>query len=233
MENMITFKGFPEGKVRLVPVPGTFFNELLPAIDHLGELKILLYTFWRMDRMEGTFRYLQRKDYIEDTTFMHGLGETTEEAQSALDEALERIVQRGVLLPAQMETEEGSLTYYFLNSPRGRAAVQAIVNGEWRPTTDQQVPATLDLEQPNIFRLYEEHIGPITPMLAESLKDAEQSYPAIWVRDAIRLAVENNKRSWRYIEAILSRWKEQGRDERKNRRDSEKARRRYADWEDN
>jgi DnaD/phage-associated family protein len=70
-------------------------------------------------------------------------------------------------------------------------------------------------------------------MLAESLKDAEQSYPASWVRDAIRLAVENNKRSWRYIEAILSRWKEQGRDERKNRRDTEKARRRYADWEDN
>jgi DNA replication protein DnaD len=43
--------------------------------------------------------------------------------------------------------------------------------------------------------------------------------------------VENNARKWRYVEAILERWQEKGRDEQEDRRDSEKARRKYAEWE--
>jgi len=36
------------------------------------------------------------------------------------------------------------------------------------------------------------------------------------------LAVENNKRNWKYIEAILKRWKEEGRAEKQNRRNDKK-----------
>ncbi len=51
--------------------------------------------------------------------------------------------------------------------------------------------------------------------------------------DAFRIAVENNKRNWRYIKAILRRWQEKGRHERQqDRRDTEKDRRRYAEWEE-
>jgi DNA replication protein len=57
---MSNFKGFPEGKVHLTPVPNPFFTELLPDIDQIGELKLTLYIFWRLDRMEGAFRYLRR-----------------------------------------------------------------------------------------------------------------------------------------------------------------------------
>ncbi|PJF33740.1 MAG: hypothetical protein CUN49_17850, partial [Candidatus Thermofonsia Clade 1 bacterium] len=35
---------------------------------------------------------------------------------------------------------------------------------------------------------------------------AERTYPYEWIVAAIRAAVENNRRSWRYIEAILRRW---------------------------
>ncbi|MBI2976543.1 MAG: primosomal replication protein N, partial [Chloroflexi bacterium] len=37
------FSGFPSSKVRSTPVPNPFFSELLPQIDHLGELKVTLY----------------------------------------------------------------------------------------------------------------------------------------------------------------------------------------------
>jgi len=36
------------------------------------------------------------------------------------------------------------------------------------------------------------------------------------------LAVENNKRNWKYIEAILKRWKEEGRAEKQDRRNNKK-----------
>jgi DNA replication protein DnaD len=43
--------------------------------------------------------------------------------------------------------------------------------------------------------------------------------------------VKNNKRSWRYCEAILKRWKEEGRAQKQDRRDTEEDRRKYVKGE--
>ena len=227
---MSPFDGFPEGKIHLTPVPAPFFAELLPEIDHLGELKLTLYAFWRLDRMEGTFRYLLRSDFCDDSRFMIGMGHSAREAEAALDDALERAVLRGSLLKVTAGAANGEEDYYFLNSPKGRAAIAAMEQGRWAPGSEVRLPVELNMERPNIFKLYEENIGPLTPMLAESLRDAEETYPLPWIQDAIRVAVENNKRSWRYVDAILRRWQEEGRDE-PNRRRTEKDPRGYADWE--
>lgn len=64
----------------------------------------------------------------------------------------------------------------------------------------------------NIFPVYESNIGPLTPIIADKLQDAEKAYPFEWLVDAISLAVENNKRNWRYCETILERWMESGKD---------------------
>ncbi len=63
------------------------------------------------------------------------------------------------------------------------------------------------------FALYESNIGPLTPMIADALQDAEKTYPPDWIKDAIALAVENNKRNWRYCETILKRWQAGGKDD--------------------
>lgn len=229
---MNAFSGFPEGKVRLIPVPDPFFSELLPEIDDLGELKLTVYFFWRLDHLEGAFRYLREADLQQDERFMAGLATNPAEARRSLQSALANAVLRGTLLRVEVNLGSGEEALYFLNSPRGRAAVEAVTRGEWRPSGQPQLPVELGNVRPNIFRLYEEHIGPLTPMLAESLREAEELYPYQWIEAAIRAAVENNKRSWRYAEAILRRWQEKGRDEGKDRRDTEKDRRRYAEWED-
>jgi DNA replication protein len=219
------FKGFPGGKVRLTRIPAQFFSELLPQIDHLGELKVTLYTLWCLDQMEGSFRYLRQRDYTADERLMQGLGP---EPAQALAEALQHATERGVLLMALVPGETGPEAYYFLNTPRGRAAIEAIEKGNWRPTGDPQQPIALDLERPNIFRLYEENIGPLTPLIADTLKEAEQTYRSEWIEDAIRIAVENNVRRWRYVQAILESWQKEGRHEQ-NRGDTEKDRRRYIE----
>lgn len=228
---MKTFRGFPEGKLRFTSLPDPFFRELLPAIDHLAELKVSLYAFWLLDRMEGAFRYLRRENFLADQVFMQGLAEDPGRAEAALDEALSRCVQRGALLQVELEMENGPVCFYFLNTPKGRAAVEAISRGEWRYSGDALAPVELPPERPNIFRLYEEHIGVLTPMIADMLREAEELYPADWIEDAVRIAVENNARRWSYVEAILRRWQEGGRDDRKDRRDTQKDRRRYVEGE--
>jgi DNA replication protein len=229
---MLPFEGFPEGKVQLTSIPEQFFSQLLPQISHIGELKLAIYIFWRLDRTEGAFRYLRRDDFLQDGNFMAGMGSDPEQS---LDEALARTVADGILLQARIELENSQERLYFLNSARGRAAVQAIENGTWRPAEGGQIPDELPQETPNIFRLYEENIGPLTPMLAEALGDAENTYPIQWIEEAIRIAVEKNKRNWRYAEAILKRWQREGYNARKekleDRRDSEKARRKYVEGE--
>ena len=65
----------------------------------------------------------------------------------------------------------------------------------------------------NVYALYEDTIGPITPQVAAALAEAEGLYPAAWIEDAFREAAELNKRSWRYIQRILERWDDEGRED--------------------
>jgi len=230
---MPQFKGFPEGKVHLTPVPSPFFTELLPQMSQLGELKLLLYIFWRLDRMEGAFRYLRLSDLLGDAKFVEGMGATGEAAQAAIQTALDQALKRGTLLQASLDFEDGAQSIYFLNSPKGRAALRAIHNGSWRlvEQTNDLTPALM--EPPNIFRLYEQNIGPLTPMIAEGLTEAEQNYQKPWIEEAIRIAVQKDKRNLNYIIAILERWRREGKHGQKekpeDRPDSPEAGRKYIE----
>jgi len=221
------FSGFTTDKPHLVPVPEELFVELLPQIDHLGELKLTFYLFWLLEHQEGSIHYFTCDELLDDPLFVKAMGgNNEEEARKEVNEALGRAVSRGSLLlvrPQKPRPDEG---YYFINSARGRAAAEAMTRGEWSPESRKHRPSGLSTEEPNIFRLYEENIGPLTPLIADSLREAESAYPRQWIEDAIRIAVVNNVRRWRYVEAILNSWKEKGRDEAYPR-DAEEDRFRY------
>ena len=221
------FLGFSEGALRLTPIPTPFFSDLLPTIDHLGELKINLYAFWHLSQKEGPLPYFRQEELAQDDLLREGLSQSGLSFDEALEEALERAVARGTLLKSSIRMGDGEEVFYFLNDPKGQAALKAIESDEWRPSGDPESPLELRTERPNIFNLYEQNIGPLTPMIAERLRDAERTYPAQWVEDAMRIAVENTVRKWRYIEAILEDWLARGVDDREDRGGTEKARRRY------
>ena len=75
----------------------------------------------------------------------------------------EKAVQRGTLLASRHDAD----VFYFLNSPRGRASAEAFAKGGWQGDAR---PGSAPVERPNIFRLYEENIGPLTPLIADALK---------------------------------------------------------------
>lgn len=70
---------------------------------------------------------------------------------------------------------------------------------------------TPEEQRPTIYALYEQNIGLLTPLIADSLKDAAATYPEVWIEDAIKEAVKYNARSWAYIDKILKRWERDGR----------------------
>ena len=230
----MTFPGFPDEITTQIRIPEQFFHQVLLATNNLDELRLTLYIFWRLERMEGLFRYIRFTDLLKDKHLVDSISKDPDKARSVLQAALNRTVKHGILLQADISTDEGQEKLICLNSPRGRAVVGAIQQGEWRASDKLDQSFEIYSEHPNIYKLYEANIGPLTPMIADALRDAENTYQADWIEDAFRIAVERNKRNWHYIEAILHRWQEGGRDDRKDqqaRRDTEEARRRYGEWE--
>jgi len=203
---MTKFRGFTDSET-FTQLPDSFFHQLLNEIDDAAELKVTLYFLWRVAHMDGPFRVLTQADLGTKE-----LGLSAEEIKLGLEKALKR---RSLL-----KIRKEAVSYFLINSPRGRAAVEAIESGKWNPKTGG---SALPLDRPNVFRMYEENIGPLTPLIADALKDAEELYQADWIADAIELAVTNNKRNWKYCEAILKRWKEEGRAEKQDRRDDKKS----------
>ncbi len=231
--SMKGFTGFPAGKVKFTSIPSLFFSELLPAIDNLAELKVTLHIFWRVQQKRGDPRYVTRAELLADGSLLSGLkapGRTTEEL---VDEGLERAVARGTLLHLMAEQDGQGHDWYLLNTHRGRQAVEKIRRGELKldTTASPLIEILPQVERPNIFVLYEQNIGLIQPLIAEELREAEKTYPAAWIEEAFKIAVEHNARNWRYIQRILERWAAEGKDDGRDQRRSEADRRRYIEGE--
>lgn len=202
---MKIFSGFPAGKLAVTPIPNLFFTELLPAIDDLAELKTTLHIAWQIANRKTL--YVRSDELRADRTLMQSLARDGNRAEEVLKRALDASVARGTLL----RLSDGD-DYYFVNNESGRRAFEKM-EMEKLPRRSTMVEPADVRERTNIFTLYEQNIGLLTPMIAEELKDAEKVYPAEWIEDAVKIAVENNVRRWSYIHKILERWHLDGRDD--------------------
>ncbi len=210
------FSGFAEGAATTVCLPDQFFVELVPYIDDADELRITLLVLRQLAQQRATHApWVTPVELLAEPAVRAALGGAD---AAGLDRLLEQTVQRGTLLSCDWERADGQWeARYFANSPRGRAAVAALAAGESLARAPEPAPV-------NIFALYEQNIGALSPLLSEELREAETTYPAAWIEDAFREAVRLNKRSWKYIRAILERWQTEGRDENHGRD------RRAPDW---
>ena len=213
------FPGFP-AKSNFTPLPNVFFTGLLPQIGSLTELKLILHIFWRLYQKRGAPKFVNYRELIGDKTLMEGV-EGSSPAE-VLGNALESAIKRGVLLYLVLEKEGESQKLYFINNEANRRAIAKLQSGELSLGALPQPPPHIKEEKPNIFALYEQNIGLLTPMIAEELKEAEKLYPASWIEEAFKEAVSLNKRSWRYIARILERWSSEGKESGEFRRDFKK-----------
>jgi DNA replication protein len=144
---------------------------------------------------------LQKQDHPQFVTYKellsHELMATM--GEETLRQALDSAVEHGTLLHSTLN-------------------INGMLKDVYSLTVDSRQPPTI-----NIFALYEQNIGIITPMIAEELKEAEKLYPPRWIEEAFKEAVTLNKRSWKYIARILERWASEGKDSGEYKRDIKKG----------
>lgn len=189
------FEGF-SARTHFTSVPDPFINQLAPRMP-AAEILLMLAVFNTLFNKKGYPRYATAAELAAHPA-MNG-GDTAP--------LLKSVVAQGLLLALT----SGSDTLYFLNNPEGRQAISQSESGTLKLSgVSVTKPAAKPPVLPNIFTLYEENIGLLTPMIAEELKDAVNTYPEEWLCDALKEAASLNKRSWRYIQRILERWVAEG-----------------------
>ncbi len=202
------FEGFPSSGLA-TPVPNLFFSRVLPRIERPEELAVSLYFFFAQTLKRRSPRFLTRRELAADGALLRSLAALSGgEDGEALERGLHLAVERGTLFQATVEIGEGQEELYLVNTPANRRAAEGLAGADLR--LEEPLPPAASAEPPNIFVLYEENVGGITPLIADELKQAEELYPAEWIREAFREAVSLNKRSWRYIQRILERWEAEG-----------------------
>jgi DNA replication protein len=195
-----------------ISLPDSFFTQAVPKMQDLAELKVVLYVaylilrkpdhpfaFGHSERSEESHTAQGRPQFV---TYKELKAEScrlsAELSEETLRQALDSAIKHGAILHSTLNTN-------------------GILEDVYSLPVEGRQPSTI-----NIFALYEQNIGIITPMIAEELKEAEKLYPPQWIEEAFKEAVTLNKRSWKYIARILERWASEGKDSGEYKRDIKK-----------
>ncbi|MCX6023435.1 MAG: DnaD domain protein [Chloroflexi bacterium] len=202
------FAGFPE-RPDITPVPNLYLTAVLPLIDDPAEVQGTLLAFHRLAQKRTPPKVVAFSELLSDVP---GASEF-EDVRARLKAGLDKAAARGVLLEVQALDGGGrSESFYMVNTARNQRTAESLRTGQ---VALPRLPDGWEVASPpplraNIFVLYEENIGLITPILADELREAEERYPAAWIAAAFKEAVGNNKRTWRYIARILESWAGEG-----------------------
>ncbi len=196
--------GFPRG-VHQTPIASPLLGPVLAEIDDMGELKCMLRAVALLHLTDRRPRWIGEGELLSDEVLLGSLGD-----RDAVAQGLELAVERGTLLRTGTASRR-----LVLNTAEGRVAIQRVADESGAEPEPAPVGAPGAAQgttgSPNIFALYEDNIGTLSPMIADELKRAEADYPADWITDAFKEAVVANARSWRYVRAVLERWQSDGR----------------------
>lgn len=199
-----------------IRIPHQFLEDVVPDISSMLELQVSLAMFRIVGELEGEETPVAERMILRDPSLRRAIrrdGIATVPDERIL-QGLELAVGRGTLVRFIATQNMNENWWYYLNTPVNRATIESMERGALPPPAiiweGKSVPA-VSLDPPNAFRLYEQNIGPLTPLIADQISRAVADYPGDWIEDAISEAVNYNRRSWRYILRILENWQATGR----------------------
>jgi len=198
------------------PIPTSFLTDIVPSITSMEEIQVILAVFRLSDLESGVSEPIAEKALLRDRQLRSSL--RVEGSPRAPDLRISRGIElslaRGTMIRLVSSRGRKQASWYYLNTPENRATLRLMESGQLpapRNLWPDDEPPTIAIDRPNAFRLYEQNIGPLTPLIADQITRAIEIYPDDWIEDAMAEAVAYNRRSWRYVSRILENWAAEGR----------------------
>ena len=165
-------------------LPNRLLVRELKNVQSASLIKAVLYVYIKAGEASVSLNEL-----LSDRAFV-SLFKDMAEAKKALAEAV-----LGKFILAFPVNDD---TYYFAASEDGYQSF--LLASSNRP---EKKECELAENTPNIYVLYEENVGILTPLVAQELGRIEKEYPDTWIYDAFKEASLQNKKSLKYIMRIL------------------------------
>lgn len=197
-------KGFPmPDDFATTRVPNAVLGRVLTNINDADEIKLILRAIWLFEHQRGYPRYITHDDLRRDRVLSVVIPD-----QSDFDRILKSAVERGVFVEVSIN-DNICLMFNTESARRASIEVSPTANDLNTDNNGWETPAA-STGSADAFRAYEENIGILSPMIRQSILAALEDFTDEDITRAVRIAVENESRSWSFVAGVLRRWARDG-----------------------
>ncbi len=216
-------------------IPNAVIGRALAEIENPTTIKVVLRAIWMLERERGHPKYISVEALALDRVVAKVVANTEE-----LSQIIDVVAGVGIFVKLTAQQRPSLM----LNTESAQRLVSAggdipSVDSDHAEADDGWGISASNRLPPDAFRAYEENIGYLSPMIRESILNALEDFNDSQITDAIKIAVENEARSWSFVKAVLRGWAREGfpnergtsesRDRAEHRRISEVELRKYLE----
>ena len=194
---------------KMIPFPVQLFTEILPRLHNESQLRATLYTWYAIMSKGSGQRYVYLSQLLTDPVLLSWF--THLGGKNGIQRGLDQSCREGIFLQLQIGEDDKIL------APNDESGARLITDMKSESVTHHNQSRDSSPETnyertvvSNVVEKYENEIGMLTPVIADMIAIGEQMYPTTWIREALDIAAQSNARSWKYVAAILARWKNEG-----------------------
>ena len=194
---------------KMIPVPAQLFTEILPRLHNESQLRATLYTRYAIMSKGSGQRYVYLSQLLTDPVLLSWF--THLGGKNGIQRGLDQSCREGIFLQLQIGEDDKILApndesgARLITDMKSESVAHHNQSRDSSPETNYERTVVS-----NVVEKYENEIGMLTPVIADMIAIAEQMYPTTWILEALDIAAQSNARSWKYVTAILARWKNEG-----------------------
>ena len=183
-------------------VPNAVLSAVLNEVEESETVKLILRAVWLLERQRGFPASITVNELRHDRVLV-----CVFKSQERFDAALDQSLNLGVLIKFELNNADALM----LNTVSATRQVEHAKDTQPESIEDDGWDASVGAEMPDdAFRAYEENIGILSPMIRENITAALQDFSDQDIIEAIKIAVENENRSWSYVAGVLRKWARDG-----------------------
>jgi DNA replication protein len=197
---------------KMIPFPVQLFTEILPRLHNESQLRATLYTWYAIMSKGSGQRYVYLSQLLTDPVLLSWF--THLGGKNGIQRGLDQSCREGIFLQLQIGEDDKILApndesgARLITDMKSESVAHHNQSRDSSPETNYERTVVS-----NVVEKYENEIGMLTPVIADMIAIAEQMYPTTWILEALDIAAQSNARSWKYVAAILARWKNEGKND--------------------